>query len=102
MNEKIIFYLSAIAIFIFGAIYFGTSCVDRQGSNGDRDAVINSQNLNSELQRTNQRIQIEVRTSIDRLGTAEEELNRAEESIRKCESILERARARAQETTEKP
>lgn len=102
MNEKIIFYLSAIAIFIFGAIYFGASCVDRQGSNGDRDAVINSQNLNSELQRTNQRIQTEVRTSIDRLGTAEEELSRAEESIRKCESILERARERVQETTEKP
>ena len=99
------FYIGVLVLFVFSLCYFGTSHIDTTGSERVGDGISNSQNLNQQLQAGTERIQQEVNDcqgeiggAIQRLGNAEAELNRAAASIEKCQSILDGAKRRAQET----
>ena len=91
------FYIGVLVLFVFGLCYFSASHVDTTGSERVRDGINNSQNLNSELQKSVDDSQTKVRGTIERLGSAEAELNRAERSIERCEQILRTAQSRTQE-----
>lgn len=92
------FYAGVIVFFVFAVCYFSTSHVDTTGSERVGDGISNSQNLNSELQKSVDDSQTKVRGTIERLGSAEKELDRAERSIERCEQIIRTAQSRTQET----
>lgn len=97
------FYLGVLVLFVFAFIYFSTSHIDRRRSEDIGARINDCQNLNSELQAGNSRIEQkvddskrEIESAIRGLGNAEAELNRAECSITKCEQILGTAQSRTQ------
>lgn len=92
------FYGGVLVFFVFALCYFGTSHIDRRRSEDSRARIIDSQNLNSELQRTIKDGQAKVDGTIRGLGSIEEELNRAECAITKCEQIIGTASERVQAT----
>lgn len=103
MNEKdkmlqYSFYLGALVLFVFAVCYFSTSHIDGRRSEDVGSRISDSQNINTELEKSNQSIQIEVRESVNRLGSAEAELDRAEAAIERSKQILENAKRRTQKT----
>lgn len=98
MNEKNIFYLVAIGFFVLCFCWFSTSRLDTTGDERIRDGVVDSQNINSELQRATEDSKAKVAGAVERLGSAEAELDRAERSINRCQQILGTAVQRAQST----
>lgn len=95
---QFVFYLGVLVLFVFAICYFSTSHIDGKRSTDVGARINDSEAVNTELQRTNKVIQSEVEASIERLGSAEQELDRAENAIGKCEQILETARRRTQKT----
>ena len=99
------FYIGVLVLFVFAFCYFSTSSIDERRSTDVRTRIEHSENLNQQLQAGTERIQQEVNDCqgeiggvIQRLGNAEAELNRAAASIEKCQSILDGAKRRTQET----
>lgn len=100
------FYAGVLVFFVFAMCYFGSrGNTDTAGSAGVGHGIDASQTLNTELQRQNQGIEQKVNDSarevsgaIQTLGDAEADLANAERAINRCESILEAAKRRTQET----
>lgn len=102
------FYCGVVVFFVFAMCYFGTSNIDTTRSERARDGIVNSESINTELQKGTERIQSqtadsqrEIGDAISRIGSTEAKLKRAEDAVAKCESILEGARRRAQEENQK-
>lgn len=114
MNEKdkmlqYSFYLGALVLFVFAVCYFSTSHIDGRRGEDVGARIDDSQNINSELQDGNRKLQQEANDSqreiegvIRGLGNAEAELDRAASAIERCQSILETAKRRAQESNKTP
>lgn len=99
------FYFGVIVFFVFAYCYFSTSHIDGRRSEDTQARISDSQNINTELQAGNSRIEQkvddskrEIESAIRGLGNAEAELDRAANSIERCEQILRTAESRAQET----
>lgn len=100
------FYIGVLVFFIFGFCYFGTSHIDGRRSEDIGARIDDCQNLNSELQAGNSRIeqkvddsQREVESVIRGLGNAEKELDRAECAVDRCQQIIATAKRRTQEAS---
>mgnify|MGYP003316987034 CR=1 FL=1 len=103
MNEKdkvmqICFYLGILVMFVFAFVYFGPSHIDRRREQDARARIVNSEDLNRTIQKSVEDSKGKISGTVRVVGNAETELDRARVAIENCESILEGAKRRTQET----